>query len=166
MPYSTVPVTGIPREVIQETVFFVRSRILRLSLGRSCMVSANLISLDLSHTFNLSLQSYLTILSWSEVEKLLLPVTTLTNSKLARFELSMFSFNDVTGFWIPRPDLLTGIVLKVPMMGRRVFSFPKKRRDKEVLRRSFSTPAKANTVSFVTHFGNIYSYCIPCAMAS
>ena len=44
MADSTVPITVVPRSVIQEPIFGKR-RIMQSSFGRSCTVSANLISL-------------------------------------------------------------------------------------------------------------------------
>ena len=81
------------------------------------MVSDNLISLTPSCPFTPSLHFSLTTLTWPAVEKLLVPVTKLTNSMLASFELSIFLCADVTGFCRPRPDFLTGIIRKVPMLG-------------------------------------------------
>ena len=51
------------------------------------------------------------------------PITAQINSVLALCELRYFSFADVTGFRMTRPDLLTGILFRVPTMGERVFEF-------------------------------------------
>ena len=55
------------------------------------------------------------------------PVTARINYVLAYCKLRYFLFTDSTGLRRPRPDFLTGIVIRVPTMGERYFFFPKKR---------------------------------------
>ena len=91
------------------------------------------------------------------IENYLAPVIAPIRSLLARIKLRHLSLADVTGSCRPSPYFLTGIVLKVHMMGGRNLYFPKKRRDKKVFQRSFSTPANAYLVYFFTRCKNIHS---------
>ena len=68
---------------------------------------------------------------WSALDNTPPPVTAQTSYALPCWELNYLSCADVTGFRSPSPDFLTGIVLKAPMMGERVFVFLKKRRGKK-----------------------------------
>ena len=123
MADSTVPVTVVPHAVIQETMFFRAEQNYAFDIRKLPQGFCQLNIVGLITQFPPSLQSYLTDLTWSAVEKLLFHVTTLTNSTLARCELSFFSYADTIGFSRPRSHFLTGIVLKVPAMGGRVSYF-------------------------------------------
>ena len=85
------------------------------------------------------------------------PVTALVSSALPRWELRYFSISDMKVFRSPGPDFLTGIVLRSPTMGERVFVFPKKRQGGNVSRIIFFTPVNAYPVSQVTCCRNIHS---------
>ena len=60
------------------------------------------------------------------------PVTAPISSLLTHSELRYFVLADFTGYCRPRTDFLTGIILKVPMVGGRDFVFPKKIPGKKV----------------------------------
>ena len=64
------------------------------------------------------------------------------NYALARCELRKFPLADVTGFWKPSMGFLMSIVLKVTMIGGIDFDITRKRRDRKVSQRRFSTSAK------------------------
>ena len=85
------------------------------------------------------------------------PITDQINSVIARYKIRYFSFADVTVFRRPRPALLTGIVLRVPKMGERVFDFPNKRWGKNVFQSIFSTLANTSPVLFLMSCRNIHS---------
>ena len=97
---------------------------------------------------------------WSALENTPPPITALISYALPHREFSYLSFADVTGFRIPSPDFLNGIIIRAPTMGERVFVFLKKRRGKKVSRIIFSTPANASPVSQVTCCRNIHYYWI------
>ena len=84
--------------------------------------------------------------------------TSRINYVLARCKLRYFLFADVTGFRIPRPAFLTGIVLIVPTMGEIDFYFPKKSRGKKFSEITVYTPANEYPVVFVMCCISIHSY--------
>ena len=136
--------------IIQAPVVFARrSRCLSVPL-----ISLNkLLSLDLyvtSWSFFPSRRSSLRVWRWSALENPPPTVTDRTSSALPCRELKYFSCADVTGFRISSPAFFTGIILRDPTTGDRIFVFPKKRRGKKVLQIIFSTPANASPVSLVT----------------
>ena len=99
-----------------------------------------------------------------EVENSPPPVTALINLTLAHCKTSIFSCANVTGFWRPRLDFLTSIVLKAPTVRGRVLVSTKKRQVKKVLWRSFTLLQK-NPLSFATRCKNINSDWIACVIA-
>ena len=64
------------------------------------------------------------------VENYISPSMVLINSVLAHANLGIFHWLVSPFFW-PRPDLLTGIALKVSTLGGRDFGFPKNRQEKK-----------------------------------
>ena len=75
--------------------------------------------------FKLRISSLRTIIQ-SAVENTISPVTAPISSLITRSKLRYFSLSGVTRSCRPRPDLLDGIVIKVPMMRGRYFYFPNK----------------------------------------
>ena len=65
------------------------------------------------------------------MEKSTSPVTDQIIFVLVHRKLSNFWSADVTGFWLPMPNFLTGILLRAPMRGVNDFDFTKKRRGKK-----------------------------------
>ena len=110
-----------------------------------------------SRSFFPSRLSLLRVHMWSVLENAPPPVTSRTSSVLPRWELNYLSCADVTGLRGPRTDFLTGIILRAPTIGDRIFVFPNKRQGKMFSRIIFSTPPNASPVSQVTRCRNIHS---------
>ena len=91
------------------------------------------------------------------MENALSPVTDPIRSLIPCIKIRYLLLADVTRSCRPRPDLLTGIVLKVPLMGRGYFGFPNKRQGKKVSGIRFSNSANKYPVYFVTHLKNTHS---------
>ena len=88
---------------------------------------------------------------WLALDNAPTPVTSRTSSALPCLDLKYFYCAGVTGFRISSPAFLTGIVLRAPTTGERIFVFLKKIRGKKVSLIIFSTPAKASLVYQVKH---------------
>ena len=162
MADSTVPVNILPCTFIQEPIYLARRNSKFSRMSRSLKIIYILVSLVTSQGFISSLLSSLTAWSLLEVENSLSPIMYLTNYILVRCKLRNVSLAGVTGFWGPGTALLNSIVLKVPMMYRRYFYFPKKRRCKKFSWRSFSTAMNAYPVFFVANCKKIHSNCTAC----
>ena len=82
-------------------------------------------------------------------EKSLYPLTATISLLLARSELRYIFLTNEIRACSPEPDLLTGIVLKVPTMGGKDFGFQKKRQSKIF-------PEEAST---------LLRSCVPCILS-
>ena len=151
---------------IQAPVLFSR-RISRWSVPlRSLTKPLSLASLT-SSRFSCPSRIYsLRARRWLALENAPSPITSWINYVIARCKLSYFLFGDVTGFRIPSPDFLTGILLRVPMLVERDFDFPKKRQGKKVSWIILSTPANASPVFILTCFINIHFSWTACTTAA
>ena len=130
MADSIVPVTVVPCTVSQYPVFLAQSNMRQSKSSRLLTIPSNLDLLMSSQDFLTSLLSSLTAWRWSPVENYLSSFTSLINYEISRCELRNYSSSDVTGFWRPRPYILTRTLIKVPTMGGRDLDFPEKRQKK------------------------------------
>ena len=126
----------------------------------------NLVSFAAFLSFCLSCLSSPSVHGWLELENAPPPVTALIGFALSLWEIRYFSLPDVTGFRIPNPAILIGIVLRFPMMGERIFVFPKKRQGKKFSQMIFSNPVNASPVSQVARCRNVQSNWIACSTAA
>ena len=65
--------------------------------------------------------SYPSLCRWLALDNAPLPVTDQTSYTLPQWEIKYFSCADITGSMSPSPVFLTGIILRAPTMGKRVF---------------------------------------------
>ena len=100
-------------------------------------ISLGFASFVVSRLFSPSHLSPWTAQIWSAVENNHLPVTAPISSYISLIKLLYLFSIDVMVFCSPRPDLFNINVLRSPMLGGRVFSFPKKIRYKKVFLYTF-----------------------------
>ena len=154
---NTVPVTVVPRTFIQAAV------VLELMIGRRSVPMRyptkpwSVTSSASSQFFCPSCISYLISRRWLALDNAPPPVTYQISSALDCWKLRYLSLADITGFRIPNPYLLTGIVLRTPTMGERDYAFTNKRRGKRVSWIILSTPANVSPISQVMRCRNIHS---------
>ena len=127
---NTVPVNVVPRTFSQAPMVLAH-RIRQWSVPlRFVTVSLSLEPLVSYQFFFLSILYSLSSRSWSPLENTPSLVTSWINYVIEHFKLLYFSFMDVTRFRSPTPAFLTSIVLRVPTIGERFFSFQIKGRSK------------------------------------
>ena len=137
---NAVPVNIVPCTFIQAPAFLACRIRLRLVPRRYPTKPLSLESFASSKFFCLSRRSSLSARVWSELENPPLPFNYQIISALACWELGYFLFADVTGFRIPNPNLLTGVVLISSTIVESDFSFQRQYEAKSSPEYSFPLP--------------------------
>ena len=126
-----MPETVVPRTISQAPVILTcrgrRLSVPLISLNKLLIMDSYATSqyLFLSRCYSLRVRM------WLALDNAPTPVTSRTSSALPCLDLKYFYCAGVTGFRISSPAFLTGIVLRAPTTGERIFVFLKKIRGKK-----------------------------------